>query len=188
MRLGDDKYIPIDVRIIAATNKNLSQLVQEEKFRQDLFYRFKVLTIFIPPLRERDGDIAYLAQNFLRYFASYYNRPRRLEPAALHALNNYCWPGNVRELRCFIERLAIIVPTPLITLDLLQKYWTDRDPTAIVINVDRSLPPEKEAIQQALTHCHSNISQTAQLLGMDRSTLYRKLKHYKIAVKRIYTE
>jgi len=189
MRLGDDKYIPIDVRIIAATNKNLSQLVQEEKFRQDLFYRFKVLTISIPPLRDRNGDIAYLAQNFLRYFASHYNRPRRLEPAALQALSNYRWPGNVRELRCFIERLSIIVPTSLITLSLLQKYWTDRDTTTdIVMDADRLLPPEKETIQQALTHCHSNISQAAQLLGMDRSTLYRKLKHYKIAVKRIYTE
>ncbi|CVK20042.1 sigma 54-interacting transcriptional regulator [Sporomusa sphaeroides] len=185
MRLGDDKYIPIDVRIIAATNKKLGDLVKEGQFRQDLFYRFKVLTLNLAPLRKRSADIACLAQYFVRQFTAKYNKQVEIVPAVYRYLQEYDWPGNVRELMYFLERLIIICNEQVITVDVVKQYWDDREdigPDAAV-TVRR---PEVAEIVAALEKCNSNISRTAELLGMDRSTLYRKLKSYNIETKKTY--
>jgi transcriptional regulator with PAS, ATPase and Fis domain len=187
MRLGDDKYIPVDVRIIAATNKNLKQLVDEGVFRQDLFYRLKVLTILLPPLRKRLGDIKTLAEYFLALYNHRHNRKINLSPDAVSYLNAYDWPGNIRELMHFIERLVIICSETTVTKEVLKKYWEEEEiegeaPAAIFWPAQ----PEEAKILSALSESNSNISKAALLLGMDRSTLYRKLKNYKIEVKKKY--
>ena len=192
MRLGDDKYIPVDVRIIAATNKNLMDLVRDGQFRQDLFYRLKVLTLHLPPLRSRAGDIQNLAHHFLRIFNRHHNKRLTIDHDVGSFLANHDWPGNVRELMYFIERLVIVASEERITLKAIKKYW-DHDthfgvetaapaPASIPDN-----PSEKDAIILALGKCNSNISRTAQLLGIDRSTLYRKLRQYQIEVKKLFT-
>ena len=192
MRLGDDKYIPIDIRIIAATNKKLTKLVNEGVFRQDLFYRLKVLTVTIPPLRQRTGDILYLTQHFLQHYTVKHQRPHELDRSATVLLENYNWPGNIRELRYFIERLVIITKEFHINDTIMEKYWDDR--TDICENSDfvKSTTPipersEKETIIQAIADNQANISKAANQLSMDRSTLYRKLKTYKIEIKKRYT-
>ena len=196
MRLGDDKYIPIDVRIIAATNKKLPELVAQGKFRQDLFYRLKVLTVHIPALRERTGDERLLARHFLAHYALKHHRPHKLLPSAEHLLESYSWPGNVRELRYFIERLCIIARETDIDAAALENYWEDRDDILDRQTSSRTVtapaaavqPPQSEAerIRQALDEHQGNISRTARSLGMDRSTLYRKLRLYQLIVKKSY--
>jgi len=199
MRLGDDKYIPIDVRIIAASNKKLPELVAAGKFRPDLFYRLKVLTVHIPALRERTGDAVFLAHYFLEHYTLKHHRSHSLAASAEALIAAYQWPGNVRELRYFIERLCIVAPNPLIDAAVLDRYWEDRDdiplpPVHTVPLPPSSLPAapaapeqplsEKERILHALECSNANISRTAKMLGMDRSTLYRKLKGYQIAVQK----
>ena len=194
MRLGDDKYIPIDVRIIAATNKKLPELVAQGKFRQDLFYRLKVLTVHIPALRERTGDTAFLARYFLAHYALKHHRPHSLTTAATQLLEAYSWPGNVRELRYFIERLSIVAREPAIDADTLDAYWEDRDDilctttgAAPAARPETHLPQsEADRIRQALADNLGNISRTARSLGMDRSTLYRKLRLYHLRVEKNY--
>lgn len=188
MRLGDDKYIPVDIRIIAATNKNLLELIKEGNFRQDLFYRLKVLTITLPPLRNRPNDVKYLAQHFLQHYQRKYLKQLEITPSGYDYLANYFWPGNVRELKFFIERLAVIANEKMITEIVLQKYWDDRESAPELTNTTVEVPllSEEDRIVCALAQYNSNITQTARSLGMDRSTLYRKLKHYKIEVKKTY--
>lgn len=187
MRLGDDKYIPVDMRIIAATNKNLTALIKEGHFRQDLFYRLKVLTIHLPSLRSRSNDVTYLAHHFLEHYKRQHNRELEITPAGSNYLAAYFWPGNIRELKYFIERLVVIASEKVITENVIKKYWDDREcepePMATVNPPQLS---EEQQILLALTKCNSNITRTAKLLGMDRSTLYRKLKTYKLEVKKTY--
>jgi len=188
MRLGDDKYIPVDIRIIAATNKNLIELIKEGHFRQDLFYRLKVLTMTLPPLRNRNNDVKHLAHHFLEYYKRRHLKQLEITQAAYDYLSDYFWPGNVRELKFFIERLVVIANEKLITPDVLRKYWQDREcePTVINSTNDLSLLSEETRIVSALAQCNSNITHAAKVLGMDRSTLYRKLKTYKIEVTKAY--
>jgi transcriptional regulator with PAS, ATPase and Fis domain len=187
MRLGDDKYIPIDMRIIAATNKNLMGLIKEGQFRQDLFYRLKVLTIHLPSLRSRNNDVTYLAHHFLEHYKRQHNKELEITPTSYNYLAAYFWPGNIRELKYFIERLVVIASEKVITENVIKKYWEDREcepePT---ITEDTSQLSEKQQLMLALTECNSNITHAAKLLGMDRSTLYRKLKTYKIEIKKTY--
>ncbi|MBP1764344.1 MAG: proprionate catabolism activator, Fis family [Firmicutes bacterium] len=188
MRLGDDKYIPVDIRIIAATNKNLLQLVKDGQFRQDLFYRLKVLTIKLPPLRKRSGDIQELANHFLDRFNLRHHKHLEFTATALNAIANYNWPGNVRELMYFIERLVVICREKKITATMVQHYWEDSEFSASADLEASTVVPESEAerIIHTLEECSSNITQAAARLGMDRTTLYRKLKAYKIEVKKTY--
>ena len=194
MRLGDDKYIPVDMRIIAATNKNLAERIKEGQFRQDLFYRLKVLTMTLPALRNRKNDIQYLAHHFLEYYKRRHFKQLDISDSGYNYLSGYSWPGNVRELKYFIERLVVIASEKWITEDVIKKYWHDREDEtelpAIVsddLPVDNApLPSEDKRITDALAQCHSNITRAAKLLGMDRSTLYRKLKAYKIEIKKAY--
>lgn len=190
MRLGDDKVIPIDVRIIAATNKNLATLVKEGQFRQDLYYRLKVLTIKIPPLRERISDIQTLSTHFLTLYNKQNAKNCELTTDAQHYLTSYDWPGNVRELMYFIERLVVICKEQTLTKDVIEKYWDDREfPAELDDQQTPGLASQSEEIRivSALTQSNANISKAAVLLGIDRSTLYRKLKAYKIEVKKAYS-
>lgn len=194
MRLGDDKYIPVNMRIIAATNKNLAGLIKEGQFRQDLFYRLKVLTMTLPSLRNRRNDIQYLAHHFLEYYKRRHLKQLDISDTGYNFLSQYSWPGNVRELKYFIERLVVIASEKWITEDVLKKYWHDREdetelsgtPNDVPQLADASLPSEDKRITDALAQCNSNITHAAKLLGMDRSTLYRKLKTYKIEIKKSY--
>lgn len=187
MRLGDDKYIPVDMRIIAATNKNIMGLIKEGQFRQDLFYRLKVLTIHLPSLRNRRNDVSYLAHHFLEHYKRQHNKELEITPAGYNYLTAYFWPGNIRELKYFIERLVVIASEKVITENVIKKYWDDRECEAEpAVTVDPPQLSEEQQIMLALTACNSNITHTAKLLGMDRSTLYRKLKTYKMEVKKTY--
>lgn len=193
MRLGDNKYIPVDVRIIAATNKNLLELVKENHFRQDLFYRLKVLTLKLPPLSKRAGDIISLSISFLAAFNSRHHKQLQLTPDAYDCLSRHDWPGNVRELMYFIERLVIIAKEKTINADAIQEYWEDRDdlsPNLFAQSqpADESIShtPEISRIVSILAQTNSNITKAASLLGIDRSTLYRKLRKYKIELQKSY--
>lgn len=178
MRLGDDKYIPVDVRIIVATNKPLAEQVKKGEFRQDLYYRLKVLTFKVPPLRNRNGDIQVLSKYFLSHYCSKHNRIRTFSKDALSLMEKYSWPGNVRELRYFIERMVIVTKQKEITAQQLMTYWDDRDFGEKTENqlTQQSPVDEAERIKQAIEKAEGNISRAARALGIDRSTIYRKLK------------
>ena len=188
MRLGDDKYIPVDMRIIAATNKNLVELMKEGSFRQDLFYRLKVLTMTLPPLRDRYQDTKHLAQHFLNYYKQQHGKQLEITPAGYDYLAKYFWPGNVRELKFFIERLVVIANETLLTDIVIQKYWQDREweTGPVKVKAITSSLSEEDRITSALAQYNSNITHAARALGMDRSTLYRKLRTYKIEIKKTY--
>ena len=187
MRLGDDKNVPIDVRIIAATNRNLTVLIDEGNFRQDLYYRLKVLTLKLPPLRSRAGDIQFLAESFLRNYNQIHNKRIKITHDALDALAQYPWPGNIRELMFFIERLVVIASEKIISAEVITKYWEESDDelpehASATFNHTKSSPAlsEKEIILEAIINCRHNKKRAAAVLGIDRSTLYRKLKQYEI--------
>lgn len=180
MRLGDEHYIPIDVRVIVATNKPLAALVQKGKFRQDLFFRLKILTLKIPSLRDRRGDIPFLARHFLAHYSLKYKTPHHWSKDAESFLDAQHWPGNVRELRYFVERLCIIVHAKEITRELLLQYWDEDTEESIPLTPSS----EKDQIQKALEEARGNISKTARILGIDRGTLYRRIHRYQISVPR----
>jgi PAS domain S-box-containing protein len=186
MRLGDDKYIPIDVRIISASNKNLAELIKKEEFRQDLYYRLKVLTLNIPPLRRRLGDVRHLTDYFLKRYCEQYKKMLALSPAAYCFLTEQTWPGNVRELMHFIERLVLSSTEHDISVSRLQSYLEDREYERVSHSAVSDTAPalEEQTIKNALEMTHYNIKKTAALLGMNRSTLYRKLQHFGIQIKK----
>ncbi|MCM3772534.1 sigma 54-interacting transcriptional regulator [Priestia aryabhattai] len=191
MRLGDNKYIPVDVRVIAATNKNLLKGVEKGEFREDLLYRLKVLTINIPPLRKRKGDIRYLAQHFLVYYMNLYQKKNiEITEKAYSQLTTYEWKGNVRELMHFIERLVVISKNNVVSdqdmKEQLNENAFETNYSGGEAETNNRLQSEKEQILLALTETHSNISQAAKLLEIDRSTLYRKLRNYGIEIKKAY--
>jgi transcriptional regulator with PAS, ATPase and Fis domain len=191
MRLGDNKYIPVDVRVIAATNKNLLKAVEAGQFREDLLYRLKVLTINIPPLRKRKDDIRYLAQHFLVYYTNLYQKRNvEITEKAYSQLTTYEWRGNVRELMHFIERLVVISKNNIVSEQEMKEQLNENvfkiSDISEKIETNHHLQTEKEQILLALAESHSNISQAAKLLEIDRSTLYRKLRNYEIEIKKAY--
>lgn len=171
-RLGSDSVIPVDVRVIAASNKNLWTMVSENKFRSDLFYRLNVLQLKIPPLRERKEDIANLAQFFLREYAGVRKSHLRLAPSAIQALNLYPWPGNVRELQNVIERVVAIHKKETIDAAAISLALGDQTPS----NSNGLMPNEFEEIRKAYAAAKGKTAETAKILGISRSTLWRKLK------------
>ena len=190
MRLGDDKNIPVDVRIIAATNKNLLELIGEGQFRQDLFYRLKVLTLNLPSLSNRTGDIQCLSQYFTKHYNHQHGKHITITAATYDYLTQYSWPGNIRELMYFIERLIVIASEKTITPEVVEKYWEDRrlktQPT-FPAAIAEAIPPvlsEKERIMNVLGQCRHNKTLAAELLGIDRTTLYRKMKTLGIAANK----
>jgi DNA-binding NtrC family response regulator len=173
----------LDVRLIAATNRELSQAVEQQKFRTDLYYRLKVVTLVMPPLRERVEDIPLLVWHFLAGFAEEHQRPAlEVSSEAMQALVRYSWPGNVRELKNLVENLVIFSKQPALQLldlppEVRQQPGTDSQPLARFEELNMSTI-EKQAILQALEKTSGNRLKAAQLLGIGLRTLQTKLKEY----------
>ncbi|HUP49625.1 MAG TPA: sigma-54 dependent transcriptional regulator [Thermoanaerobaculia bacterium] len=187
-RVGAQQSVRVDVRVIAATNKDLQQEIAAGSFRSDLYYRLNVIPIEVPPLRERGDDVILLAEHFLRRFAAESGTPKkRLSAGAAAKLRAYHWPGNVRELRNVIERLAILLPHEVIEAQEVQ-LGPPREARA-AIRGDLTLKEardefEKQYILARLRELAGNVSRTADALGVERSNLYRKLHAYGIRVER----
>jgi transcriptional regulator with GAF, ATPase, and Fis domain len=182
VRVGGSKSITVDVRLVAATNQDLGELVRQKKFRQDLFYRLNVVSLTLPPLRDRGTDIVVLAEHFLRDFSIKARRtPPKFSAAAAKRLESHNWPGNVRELRNLMERLAYLVAADRIEVDDLQFILAPgAEPTSNVPH-DLHLSAatdlfQVDYIQQAIKRAGGNMSRVADLLGLHRSNLYRKMK------------
>jgi len=187
-KVGGQQPITVDVRVIAATNKDLQAEIARGTFRDDLFYRLNVIPIEVPPLRARGNDIVLLAEHFLRRFAAETGTPRkRLSAGAATKLKGYHWPGNVRELRNVIERLAILLRTDTIEPEDVQLGESASEPAQIAADLTLKEARdafEKQYILSRLRDFAGNVSRTADALGVERSNLYRKLHAYGITVER----
>ena len=178
-RVGDSKPRKANVRVIAATNRKIEELVKEGKFREDLYYRLNVITIEMPPLRNRPLDLPSLARQHLKLFARQSGRPiRDFTPAAMTALERYPWPGNLRELRNVIERAVILAPADKIDVNDFPETLRGTSPSGAVIGNRVSLEDlEREHILRVIEIANS-MDEAAQILGIDPATLYRKRKRY----------
>jgi DNA-binding NtrC family response regulator len=182
-RVGGNQQISVDVRLLAATNKNLGEMVKEGKFREDLFYRIHVVRIELPPLRERPEDIPLLAAAFLKEFADENQKPGLVLGAeAEQAIRNHTWPGNVRELRTAIEHAVVLCRGREITLRDLPASLSHGGRGSKGMNVDtfHLETVERSLIAKALDKCGGNRTEAARLLGISRRTLHRKLKTYQL--------
>jgi two-component system nitrogen regulation response regulator NtrX len=184
--VGATESIQVDVRVVAATNKNLEIEIERGNFREDLFYRLNVIPFHVPPLRERREDIHGLAGYFLEEFArSYGRKPKELTPQALELLESYHWPGNVRELRNLMERIVILNPQSRIDvrhipLNLAKKPAEKTAERYGSLQEVREAA-EREYILRKLEEASGNVSRAAELLGLERSNLYRKMRALGIA-------
>ncbi len=181
-RLGDDKIIPIDVRIVTATNQPLRRLVAEKKFREDLFYRLNVLNLILPPLRERRGDIPGLVSHFLDYFSRRLQRPRpNLSAGALDLLTAFDYPGNVRQLRNIVERLVVSSSArtvePWAVEEAIGPGFCPSVPLAGEVKGQGRLRAEEEIrlFKRVISECGGNKAEAARRLGVSPTTLWRKL-------------
>jgi DNA-binding NtrC family response regulator len=183
-RVGGSKTLQVDVRLVAATNKDLKKLVTEGKFRDDLFYRLSVVAVDLPPLRERRDDIPLLVKAFLDEFSRENNKQvRELTPEALNVLLAYDWPGNVRELRNAIEQMVVLARAERLTVrDLPAAIRGSADLTKInVVRAGMTVEEaERQLIVQALKETEGNRTKAAQKIGISRRTLHRKLKEFGI--------
>jgi two-component system nitrogen regulation response regulator NtrX len=194
-RLGSSKTAKVDVRVIAATNKDLEHEIGEGRFREDLFYRLSVIPVRVPTLRERVSDIPELVQHFVGVFSRENNRrPVRFSPAALEALAGARWRGNIRELRNVVERLLIMSPGDVIEAsDVRAVVRSDSRPAAAAPAASGSGPAtpatlrefkewsERTFLVEKLREFGWNISKTAEVIDTPRSNLYKKLEQYQIA-------
>ncbi len=179
--LGDTQSYPIDLRVIAASNQDIKALVKEGKFREDLYYRLKVVDIEMPPLRERREDILLLADNFLQRFREEMGKEvTGFSEEVKKIMLNYSWPGNVRELENIVERAIILTKNKIIQAEDLPSSMTqqaEEDAIEKALRQEFSLAQlEKEYIKKVLVQVQGNKSRAAEILGLDRKTLYRKLK------------
>ena len=187
--VGAAHPVRVDVRVIAATNKNLEEEIAKGNFREDFFYRLNVIPFFVPPLRERKEDIPLLVRELMREFGRQYGRPRvEIADDALSALQQYHWPGNVRELKNIVERMLILNPQ---SARLERKHL----PVLVYRNAGAARSAEFPSLQSAreayerdyilrkLDECHGNVSRAAEALGLERSHLYRKMKTLGIAAR-----
>jgi two-component system response regulator AtoC len=173
-RVGENKSIDIDVRVIATTNRDIKKMVNENKFRSDLFYRLNVFPINIPPLRERKSDISILIDHFIKKVSKREGiAQKRISNEAVNLLKKYDWPGNIRELENLTERLIIISKTNEITLQDLPQDIIEK------VNSDREELTEKEKIISSLRKSKGNKTKAAKILGISRKTLYNWIKKYK---------
>jgi two-component system response regulator HydG len=192
-RVGGEETLKVDVRIIAATNRDLEKDVAEGKFREDLFYRLNVMPLNVPPLKERRDDIPLLAQHFLKKFADKNRKTiKGFVPLAMDVLVNYDWPGNVRELENAIERAVILATGEHITetqlpLNITEQYddleKRSTGATQILDGTHSLQDIEKEAILAALSASNGNKAEAARRLGVTRKTLHNKLKAYGLGAK-----
>jgi len=184
-RVGANQNIEVDIRVIAATNKDLKQAIKEGSFRKDLFYRLNVIPFRIPSLRERREDIPELVQGFLQRYSK--GRPKEVTVQAMKVLQSYLWPGNVRELKNWVERACILSSS-----DVIDSDWIEDSTGSVAEPVDWSLSSnekslriaraafEKNFIVQKLEENGGNIRKTAQVIGIERSHLHKKIKTYGI--------
>lgn len=184
-RIGDSKGKKVNVRFIAATNQNLERLIQEKKFREDLFYRLNVIQLTMPPLRNRAGDIPELIEFFLKQFANKYQVPVPIvKHDALQMLHQYQWPGNIRELRNLCERIVILSEKQTVDKEDLSSYFQNmvQETNPPQIEITDSFPGKEEMerrlIEEALSWSNGNKSKAAKKLGISRVTLYNKMKKY----------
>jgi two-component system nitrogen regulation response regulator NtrX len=195
-RVGGTRTIEVDVRVIAATNKNLEEEMQKGSFREDLFYRLNVLPFHVPSLRERREDIAPLVKHFLAHFSRQESREdKTMAPDAMKVLQNYSWPGNVRELKNLIERLVIMTPGNKIRLEDLPANLTSKQNSSFSSGLAGSALNagnfreakeefEREYILRKLQENEWNISRTAEDIDLERSNLHRKIKTHGIELKK----
>jgi DNA-binding NtrC family response regulator len=174
--VGAPRSKEVDVRVIAATNRNLRRMVDEQKFREDLWYRLHTVRIVLPPLRERRSDIPLLAQFFLNKYNQRYDRKVKLMDSGLRALEDHTWDGNVRQLQHVIERLTILAPR--IDAKEVEEALADMDSRDRI--VETLADAAEDQIRKILTATGGNKSKAAQLLGIERKTLYRKLEKMKL--------
>ncbi len=175
-RVGESTTMPVDVRLIAATNSNLDLKVAEGSFREDLLYRINTIHIEIPPLRQRGDDIILLTNHFLKLYGKKYNKTLKLSPAAQKKLLNHPFPGNVRELQHCIEKAVILCDKPEIETN--DFYF--RESTIKCEQEETIEEMEKRAIAQAIKKCDNNYSLVAKQLGITRQTLYNKIKKHQL--------
>ncbi len=178
-RVGGEQVINVDVRVICATNKDLELAVKEGKFREDLYYRLNVFTIFLPPLRERKSDIPQLANHFMKKFSQVMNKPvTQIDPEAMDVLVRYDWPGNIRELANAIERAMVVGKPPQISKEDLPFQLINTN--GIKPASDSIEEIEKIHILKILNQYNWNISKSAEVLDIDRATLYNKINKYNL--------
>ncbi len=187
MRVGGEKYIPVDTRVISATNRKLSEMVEKGEFREDLFYRINVVGINLPPLRKRKSDIPLLVNAFLNELAKKNNKKiPEVDKEAMRVIQNYRWKGNIRELKNTMENLIVLCKNDYITLDLFPDYML-KDIDKKVVNDDGDLDLKKSIkefeinlIRKALSEAKGNKAKAAELLNIPRATLYYKMDSYGI--------
>jgi DNA-binding NtrC family response regulator len=190
-RVGGMESIEIDVRVIAATNRSLERLVREGKFREDLFYRLNVITIDLPPLRERPEDIALLATHFTQKYARPHQPPAQILPEAMELLLTCDWPGNVRQLENAIERASVTARDGVIGPKQLPPDITGKAAGRPALPVDLSRPLadqlgeltasfEERYLRKAMKRVHGHVGRCAQISGLSRRSITDKLSHYKI--------
>lgn len=182
--IGATAAVKVDVRVLAATNKNLPSEIAAGRFREDLFYRLNVIPFFVPPLRDRREDIPILSRYFMRMFSiEHGHAPKEFTAEAMDLMTDYSWPGNIRELRNEIERLVIMVPENVIRpRDLSLPNGTTQPPGSTLHEARAQY--EREFILTKLKEANWNVSLAAKLLGLERSYLYRKMKTYGIGEKK----
>lgn len=192
-RVGGSRAIQVDVRVVAATNKNLEELISQGQFREDLYYRINVIPIHVPPLRERTADIPLLIESFLQEFSQEnHSPPKIMTPEVVDLLRSQPWPGNVRELKNLVQRLAILTPGRVIDLTHLPETMLPAPPP---VALDQTLFQtdslkearsnfEREFIRRKLAEHQGNVSLTAEAIGLERSHLYKKMRSYGLEISR----
>lgn len=179
-RIGNNKPIALDIRLICATNKHLDQMVAEGKFREDLLYRLNIIELKLPPLRERKEDLPLLLHHYSQYFAKENRlKPFKLSPEAQALIAGYTWPGNIRELRNFCENMLVLYPGQVIGAEHLDaKFSKKAIPSypSLDLNALREAEQQKRTLQEALLAAQGNKTKAAELMGISRRTLHRRLK------------
>jgi transcriptional regulator with PAS, ATPase and Fis domain len=177
--VGASRSKTIDVRIVLATNRDMQKLVDEKKFREDLWYRINVIRIQLPPLRERRGDVPLLAHTFLNRYNARYTMTARITESGMKTLEMYAWPGNVRQLQHMMERMTILAPQGRIDETAVSEAIEAMEPRDSAS--DSLADTEAEQIRRVLTATGGNKSHAAKILGIERKTLYRKLEKMGLA-------
>jgi transcriptional regulator with PAS, ATPase and Fis domain len=181
-RVGGNGVIRLDVRIVAATNKDLQELIRKKQFREDFYHRLSVVTIDVPPLRKRTGDIESIAVHFLERFRLNYDRVIEFTPESWRVLKAYDWPGNIRELRNLVERVVIMAETNPVEAEELRSFLgaEAKVPTdgTLKVAIERA---ERETVERVLEQTGGNVAESAAVLGIVRPSLYRIMKRYGIA-------
>lgn len=177
VRVGSNRPVPVDIRLICATNRNLDAMVADGTFREDLLYRINTIHLHLPPLRERRDDIPILAMRFINHFADIYNRDvKGISPTAEQLLYNYSWHGNIRELRHVIEKAVILSDSDMLTPDVFSSLQRETVPVQSQPSTLEDM--ERVMIAEAIRLCNGNLSAASTRLGITRQTLYNKMKRY----------